>query len=265
MPPNVPLVYECVDSTLEGLGRRHFQGAATRTSIVHCQTNRIRVALERAVAVADPRWKTVTSPSYFAHYGQENPAGPRDPSLVVFVGRLSSEKSPIIFLEGLAEARMKCAAVRGLILGQGPMLRDVHLKIKELALESCVSIDFVGNPLEHLSRAAIFVSLQSGNNYGSQSLLEAMGAGCAIIATDVGDTWRLVDESVGARIPHDKHALADAIANLVKDPVRTRTLGAAASRRSRTDCSADAHAAYLETLYEDSVVMHESARHAVSS
>ena len=85
-----------------------------------------------------------------------------------------------------------------------------------------------------------------------------MGAGCAIIATDVGDTFRLVDESVGTRIRHDKHSLADAIANLVRDPVRTKKLGAAASQRSRTDYSADAHVAYLETLYEDSVSIHHA-------
>ena len=258
VPPNVPLVYECVDSTLEGLGRRHFQRAAARASIVHCQTNRIRVALELAVAISNPKWKTITSPSYFAQYGEETPSRLRDPSLVLFVGRLSPEKSPILFLEGLAEAREKGAAVRGLILGQGPMLQEVQLKIKELALESCVSIDFVGDPLEHISRAAIFASLQTGDNYGSQSLLEAMGAGCAVIATDVGDTFRLVDESVGARIRHDKHALADAIVNLVRDPVRTKKLGAAASQRSRTDYSADTHVAYLETLYEDSVSIHNA-------
>ena len=258
VPPNVPLVYECVDSTLEGLGRRHFQRAATRASIIHCQTNRIRVALELAVTVSDPKWKTITSPSYFAQYGEETPSRLRDPSLVIFVGRLSSEKSPILFLEGLAEARKKGAVVRGLILGQGPMLQEVQLKIKELALESCVSIDFVGDPLEHLSRAAIFASLQIGDNYGSQSLLEAMGAGCAINATDVGDTFRLVDESVGIRIRQDKHSLADAIVNLVRDPVRTKKLGAAASQRSRTDYSADTHVAYLETLYEDSVSIHHA-------
>ena len=85
-----------------------------------------------------------------------------------------------------------------------------------------------------------------------------MGAGCAIIATDVGDTFRLVDESVGIRIRQDKHSLADAIVNLVRDPVRTKKLGAAASQRSRTDYSADTHVAYLETLYEDSVSIHNA-------
>ena len=48
------------------------------------------------------------------------------------------------------------------------------------------------------ARASVFVSCQRHENLGSSSLLEAMASGDAVVATDVGQTWRIVDERVGA-------------------------------------------------------------------
>jgi len=88
-PPDAPIVYECVDSTLTQLGARHFIKAAARPSIIHCQTERIRKSLERTMASRHPRWTTVTSPCYFAGYPDISGAmADRDPMLVAFVGGL---------------------------------------------------------------------------------------------------------------------------------------------------------------------------------
>ena len=51
--------------------------------------------------------------------------------------------------------------------------------------------------VEDLTDSAYFMSLQSVDNYPSQSLLEAMLAGCSIIASDVGDTRLLVHSENG--------------------------------------------------------------------
>jgi glycosyltransferase involved in cell wall biosynthesis len=73
-----------------------------------------------------------------------------------------------------------------------------------------------------LERSSIFVSLQEGENYPSQSLLEAMACGNAVIATDVGETWRLVDDANGKRVASDAGAVADAIIALLDDPLLAR-------------------------------------------
>ncbi len=67
-------------------------------------------------------------------------------------------------------------------------------------------------------------------------LLEAAGAGAAVIATDVGGTreiFPLGDESAQLVAPDDAEALAEAVVSLLGDDVRRRQLGAAARRRAQ--------------------------------
>jgi glycosyltransferase involved in cell wall biosynthesis len=82
-------------------------------------------------------------------------------------------------------------------------------------------------------RSKIFVSIQLVNNYPSQSLMEAMKCGCAIIATDVGETRKLVDDSSALLIPPNSTSLANAIITLLKDPVYCNTIAKAAQVKVR--------------------------------
>jgi glycosyltransferase involved in cell wall biosynthesis len=258
-PADAPIVYECMDSTLSQLGARHYVKAAARPAVIHCQTERIRLALEQTMAARRPIWTTVSSPSYFASYPPEEPEHERrDPMLVAFVGRLSPEKSPLLFVEAIARVRAAGLPCRGLMLGQGPMLDQVQARIEELGLRDVVHVEYTARPVERLRSAAVFVSLQSSDNYGSQSLLEAMGSGCAVVATDVGETRRIVTSEIGRLVDFSVEALTDALATLLRDPNATARMGASASRIARTQYSADRYAEFLESLYQRAVEMHAS-------
>ncbi|MFZ2491228.1 MAG: glycosyltransferase family 4 protein [Thermoanaerobaculia bacterium] len=261
-PPAVPTVYECVDSTLSQLGSRHFRRAAARRCVVHCQTQRIQSALEKQHAGNDPQWSTVVSPSYFAHYEDAPAEQERDAGLIAFVGRLSPEKNPLLFIEALALARRQGADCRAVMLGEGPLQADVEALIARHDLSAHVSVSFVSRPFEILRRSAIFATLQAGDNYGSQSLLEAMGAGCAVIASDVGETARIVSDELGLRVPITVEAVARAMVTLVGDPSATRAIGREAEQIARTKYSADAYAAFLESLYESACQFHLQAEPA---
>lgn len=258
-PPVMPTVYECVDSTLKQLDSRHFRRAAARRCIVHCQTDRIRSALEQTMRARKPKWQTVISPCYFADYPPiaSTPIS-KDPGLIAFVGRFSTEKNPLMFVEAIARVRAKGLDCRGLMLGQGPMRGAIEDRIEALGLRSAIEVGFTTRPLDRVSRAAVFVTLQDGDNYGSQSLLEAMGAGCAVIASDVGETARIVSSDVGVRIDLGVTALADAIEWMVSDPRRTAERGAAACHEARTQYSADTYAAFLESLYASAITRFHS-------
>lgn len=252
-PPDVPIVYECVDSTLKQLGTRHFIRAAARPSIVHCQTERIRSTLERTMAKRSPRWTTVVSPCYFTVYPEIDITVCRDPFLVAFISRLSPEKQPMLFIDAIAHVRERGLACRGLILGEGPLLPEVKLRIKERGLDSVIELGFSHQPLERLAQASVFVTLQSGDNYGSQSLLEAMGVGCATVATDVGETRRIVNKEVGLLVRPNVSEVAEAIASLIGDPGRTMKMGIAASQLVRTEYTPEKYAAFIESLYKRAV------------
>jgi glycosyltransferase involved in cell wall biosynthesis len=249
-PPDTPAVYECVDANLEQLDTRHLRRAAKRRCIVHCQTERIRAALDSIFAARAPRWRTVASPMYFAQYDDWPGDAVRDERLAVFVGRLAPEKNPLLFIDAVARVRAEGLECRAVMLGEGPLRAECESRIREHGLQGAIRIDFVPKPAEVLRRAAVCVTLQPGDNYGSQALLEAMGAGCAIVASDVGETKKLVTEDVGIRTALNTEAVAGALKQLIGSPMETRRLGSAAAHMVRISYSADAYASFLESVYD---------------
>ena len=83
-------------------------------------------------------------------------------------------------------------------------------------------------------------------------VIEAMQAGIPVVASRIGGIPDLVvDGETGALVPHsDAPALADAIATLLRDPDRARSLGAAGQRRSAR-FTASAVVPLLEAAYRD--------------
>ncbi len=120
---------------------------------------------------------------------------------------------------------------------------------------------------QHLSDGDIFVApfveLANGDKDGiPTALLEAMAAGCAIVATDAGSITEVFDNGVeGLMVPQfDSTALADAIALLVADDsLRTRLARAAVQRvRREFDVS------HCEAIFHERVQAAIEARHAQS-
>lgn len=255
-PPDRPTVYECVDATFRSFPSRHFQLASTRRCLVHCQTDRIRRTLDAAYAGRRTQWQTITNPTYFAHYAPADQPILRDPRLLAFVGRLHTIKNPLLFLEGVALARQRGCDCRAIMLGEGPLQSEVDAFIAAHGLGAIVDVRFDDQAPASLARAAAYVSLQANDNFGSQALLEAMGAGCAVIASDVGETARIVTDAVGVRVALTPESVADAIVSIVDAPERTRERGAAASALARGTYSADTYAAFLESLYARAPLFH---------
>ncbi len=251
-PPTFPIVYECVDSTLSEFRRGHFIRASRKKSIINCQTDRIKAALTAAYKDEKTNWITVTSPSYFADYtsGNGNEMVVKDKKLVLFVGRMAQEKNPELLIYAVNEMHKAGTKVKVSMFGAGPMTQKIKSTIADLNLDNIIEIGFTKTPQKYLAKAAIFVSLQSGDNYGSQSLLEAMNSGCAIVATNTGETKRIINETNGILIGFDKKELASALTQLVNDPVRTAALGRNGSTLVQNEYTAHSYAAYLEKLYE---------------
>jgi len=164
----------------------------------------------------------------------------------------------MLFIDAMAQVQAKGIVCRGLMLGEGPLKPKLLKRIREHGLDKTINIEFSNHPTTLMSKAAVFVTLQSGDNYGSQSLLEAMGAGCAIVATDVGETSRLVTEKVGQLVRPDVNEVSDAILSLLENPDITMRKGMAASHLVRTYYTAERYAAFIESLYERAVKLYLS-------
>ena len=92
-------------------------------------------------------------------------------------------------------------------------------------MEENTNFIFHNNPPEIFSRTSVFVSLQSGTNYPSQSVLEAMACGNALIASNTGDTGLFINSGNGVLTMLNANAVADAMLQLIMDKEKTKQLG----------------------------------------
>jgi glycosyltransferase involved in cell wall biosynthesis len=170
-------------------------------------------------------------------------------SWVVFAGRLVEEKNPLLFLEAVPIIDQAVPGAKYFVLGEGPLKQAVQDAVKHCCLGTAIVTGFVENLAQILAQTKIFVSLQRRDNYPSQALLEAMASGAAIVATDVGMTWRLVDERTGIRVRQTAESVASAVIDLLRDPDRCQLLGQAARRLVSEYHSEEQYRDYLRDLH----------------
>jgi len=158
--------------------------------------------------------------------------GDQEPIELIYLGRLAAGKGLDELLSGVSRTLARGCCVRLTIAGSGndePRLRAI---VRREGLSAAVS--FTGPVCgaakrKLLARSEIFVlpSYSEGLPY---SLLEAMAAGTAVIATPVGAIGDVVVDGIhGKFVPvRDAKALADAIEELAADR--------SALRRMRKNC-----------------------------
>ncbi|MBI3969906.1 MAG: glycosyltransferase family 4 protein [Chloroflexi bacterium] len=224
--------------TLSGEMRyvRYFYGPAKRIAVRHavaCADHLVVCSADELAnleAVAPRALARATVLDNFTDVARFSPAPAKEPR-VTFAARLHPEKGALLFLGAIARVHRAYPDARFALMGKGEQEREVDRRIAELGLAGCVERGFASDLAPLFARSTIFVSCQRHENLGSSSLLEAMAAGNAIVATDVGSTASIVDSSVGIRVPVDPAAIAAAIAALLADPARTAALGRAARQR----------------------------------
>ncbi|WP_372023268.1 glycosyltransferase (plasmid) [Tistrella mobilis] len=84
-----------------------------------------------------------------------------------------------------------------------------------------------------MAEAAIFVSLALYEPFGL-SVLEAAGAGAALVLSDIPTHRELWDDCACFVDPHDPHAVRDALDGLVRDPAALGRMGLLATTRAAT-------------------------------
>lgn len=156
--------------------------------------------------------------------------------VVLYVGRLDPEKRVPALVEsfvslGLPDDHVLCIAGDGIQRDRLRRLAARHSSVRLLGLVSSA------RALELLRGCDVF-ALPSTAEGLALSLLEAMAAGCAVVATDAGDDGRAL---LGAGIVIPVHPLRpgldDAIRALVGDASLRARLGAAARARVVRDYS----------------------------
>lgn len=224
---------------------RLYRFALERARVVDCLTDQVRSNLQGRGVTGE---KMVVSEGSVVDAARFRPASEKA-DWIVFAGRLIDEKNPRVFLEAVPIVRKACPDARLFLLGDGPLASELDRMLHRLGLEETVTRGFYPDLAPILAKARVFVSLQRTDNYPSQSLLEAMACGTAVVATDVGLTRTLVDQATGLLVEAEPEPVARAIIELLDDPEQCRRLGEAGRERVRRLHSEQRYLTYMEQLY----------------
>jgi glycosyltransferase involved in cell wall biosynthesis len=185
--------------------------------------------------------------------GQERPVRNHRKSQIhlLYLGRLSKEKDPMILLEAMETLRRRGYDCGLILAGDGPERKNLQKKISERGLTNTVKIlGYVKDIIPVLNEADILVN-PSRTECMPNSILEAMWSGLPVVATAVGGVGEMIRDSVDGLLcpPGDPAALANAVVRLIEDPSLARRMADSAYQRVMGQFTFEKHMASTLALY----------------
>jgi glycosyltransferase involved in cell wall biosynthesis/ribosomal protein S18 acetylase RimI-like enzyme len=173
--------------------------------------------------------------------------------MILSIGRLATGKG----LEALIDASERLAHRHGdlrlVIVGEGPHRAALEKRVRQLGALTTIRFAGFTEDVGSWLAAADIVALPSVREGMSIALLEAMSAGCAIIASNIGSNREVTADGNAAVLvpPEDPNALVDAIDSLLRNPTRRAELGSLAKNRQLRAYSEEHMGRAYVALYEE--------------
>jgi glycosyltransferase involved in cell wall biosynthesis len=184
------------------------------------------------------------------------PLGDSEAPLVVAVSRHDPRKGLDLLLEALADIRAQGVGFRACLVGPGRLLEAHRALARRLGLDGATVVipGQVPDPFPYLQHADVFAlpSLGEGGS-GSLSLLEALQAGVAVVASACDGVPEDVADGHDALLvkPGDRAGLVTALTRVLTDRALRLGLAARARETFRQRFSADTFVAALRQTYGD--------------
>jgi len=205
---------------------RAIRAAASRAAAVICHSEAVRRDVEAYLPDAAPRSRVVPSGVDVARFRDAAPAG--GPPYFLFVGNLTRRKNLGILLE--AHARTPGAE---LVLAGSPDFGAPELLARA---REAKGVRVVESPddgaLASLYRGALALVHPSKDEGFAFPLLEAMAAGCPVIASTAGALPEVAGDAALLAPPDDAGAFAAAMRRILEEPALRADLAARGRRRA---------------------------------
>ena len=170
--------------------------------------------------------------------------------VVVFVGRLVPEKGVSVLAHAFAQVLSSYPKAMLVIVGDGPDRTSLEALAQQLQIARRVVFAGAQNDVALFYLLADVVAIPSQSEPFGIVAIEAMAAGCPVVASNVGglaDT--VVDKRTGRLVPPgNAPAMAEALAWVLQSPEHAHRLGAAGQVRAVNEYSEDRLAASLHAL-----------------
>nr|WP_321399862.1 glycosyltransferase [uncultured Desulfobacter sp.] len=167
------------------------------------------------------------------------------------VGRMEPVKNQILLINAFKKLLLNRSNIKLILIGDGALLPELKARVSDYQIQDHVI--FTGQRFDTdriFNTLNIFV-LPSLSEGMSNTILEAMSCGLPVVATDVGDNHRLVDDdTTGYLIPSDSvDALTDKLNCLIDSVEKQTVFGANARQKIKSHFSLDIMVKNYERLY----------------
>jgi len=182
---------------------------------------------------------------------------PESVHVVGSIGRLGRQKGYDVFLRAARMIRDRRKDVHFLLVGKGPYERELRVLASSLRLDDCFHFAGERNDVPDLLALIDVFVMTSRWEAMPYSLLEAMGAGRAIVLTRIAGLEKVVENGQAGVIipPEDPEAACREVTALLDDAVRRSALGAAARDIAARNFRLGDSIRQIEQLYSE--VRHE--------
>jgi glycosyltransferase involved in cell wall biosynthesis len=178
---------------------------------------------------------------------------PEGIQLIGTVGRLVPIKNIPLLLESLSIARQQNAEIHLVIVGGGELRVELETRVRNMGLADTVVFAGWQPDLLNVYADLDAIVLSSDNEGTPVALIEAMAAGCPVVATHVGGVPDLVTDGETGRMvpPRDPEALARALLALFDEPEKTSQMALRAQQRVLERHQARRVVADVDRLYQE--------------
>lgn len=187
-------------------------------------------------------------------------------TLIGFVGQIVPRKGLVTLLKAMPQVLARHTNVRLLIVGCAPSGEEAYesecrILVKQLQIEN--HVEFLGfkRDVDRWMRTFDLFVLPTRSEPFGKVIIEAMTAGCPVIASRVGGIPEIIqDEKHGTLIPpDDPGSLATAILEYLDNPDRRESVSKAGCQHVRENFSIEAMITKLESVYTDVINGHGKA------
>ena len=157
-----------------------------------------------------------------------------DTPLVGYVGRLSPEKGPEVFVRAALQLIGRCPGMHGVMVGEGPMREPVRELIAQCGLTERIHLLGGRDDMPLVYNELDVVVSSSHTEAMPLALMEAMASGLPVVATRVGGVPDMVEHGQTGWLVarNDFDDLAARTASLLHDPAERQRMGRRARQRA---------------------------------
>jgi asparagine synthase (glutamine-hydrolysing) len=159
--------------------------------------------------------------------------------VILGIFRLSEEKQPLLFVEVCSRVARIVKDVRVLVVGVGPLRKDMEDAINKLGLEGVISLLGSRHDVPALMKIASLLLLTSSHEGMPNVVMEAQLSGLPVVATNVGGVPDLIRDGETGFLasPGDVDALVNACVRLLRNKELMVDVSRRASDRMLRDFS----------------------------